>query len=332
MEKERLLAAIAAAFVICLMVGPFVIPMLRSLKFGQNIRNEGPKAHLKKAGTPTMGGMIFLAGIVGSTLLVVERPISLEAAMLLLFFVGFALVGFLDDFIKIVAKRSLGLRAYQKLLAQMILALVFAWFAVQYLGRGTDINIPFTLVSLDLGVWYYPFAVVVVLATTNAVNFTDGLDGLAAGCVLFTSLAYAAIGTLAVTQGFFSHDKDLTVFALAVAGGCLGFLRFNYHPARVFMGDTGSLALGGALASLTILTKTELLFIVIGGVYAVEMLSVVIQVISFQTTGKRVFRMSPLHHHFELLGWSEKKIVFTFWAACLILGGLGVLTYTSTLR
>jgi len=332
MEKERLLAAVAAAFIICLMVGPFVIPMLKSLKFGQNIRGDGPKAHLKKAGTPTMGGMIFLAGILGSSLIVLERPISLEAGMLVVFFVAFALIGFSDDFIKVVMKRSLGLRAYQKLLAQSLLALAFTWVAIQYLGRGTEINIPFTSLSVDLGGWYYLFGVIVVLATTNAVNFTDGLDGLAAGCVFFSSLAYAAIGTLAVTQGVFSHDKDLTIFALALAGGCLGFLRFNYHPARVFMGDTGSLALGGALASLVILTKTELLFILIGGVYVAEMLSVVIQVISFQTTGKRVFRMSPLHHHFELLGWSENKVVFTFWAVSLLLGGLGVLIYTSTLR
>ncbi len=332
MDKERLLAALAVAFIICLMVGPVIIPMLRVLKFGQSIRGEGPRSHQKKAGTPTMGGMIFLAGIVVSTLLVVERPISLEAAMLVIFMVGFALIGFLDDFIKVIKRRNLGLRAYQKLLAQMALALVFAWVAVRFLGRGTDIYLPFTSAGIDLGGLYYPFAVIVVLATVNAVNFTDGLDGLASGSVFFSSVAYAAIGGLAVTQGQFFHDQDLSVFALAVAGGCLGFLRFNYHPARVFMGDTGSLALGGALASLVILTKTELLWVFIGGVYVAEMLSVVIQVISFQTTGKRVFKMSPLHHHFELSGWSERKVVFSFWLASLLLGVLGVFSYISTLR
>ncbi|HWJ03412.1 MAG TPA: phospho-N-acetylmuramoyl-pentapeptide-transferase [Verrucomicrobiae bacterium] len=330
---ERLLTALAAAFIICLMVGPFVIPLLRALKFGQNIRNDGPQAHLKKAGTPTMGGIIFLIGISGATLLTVERPISLEAAMLVLFMVGCSLIGFLDDFIKVVRKRSLGLRAYQKLLGQIFLAVSFAWVAVHFLKRGTDVQIPFTTLYFDLGWWYYPFAVVVVLAATNAVNFTDGLDGLASGCMFMSSLAYTAIAMLAVTQGLgvYTHDFDLGVFAMAVAGGCLGFLRYNHHPAKVFMGDTGSIALGGALASLAILTRTELLLILLGGLYAVEVLSVVIQVISFQTTGKRVFKMAPIHHHFELIGWSEKRVVYTFWAISLALGALSVFAYASTL-
>lgn len=331
---ERLLSAFAAAVIICLMVGPFVIPALRVLKFGQNVREDGPQTHLKKAGTPTMGGLIFLAGIVGATLLTAEHPISLQVSVLCLFLVAFALIGFLDDFIKIVRKRSLGLRAYQKFLAQVVLSVLFAWVAVHFLGRGTNLYIPFTYLHFDLGRWYYVLAVVVVLSATNAVNFTDGLDGLAAGCVFTSSIAYTAIAMLSITQGAaaLTHDYDLGVFAMAVAGGCLGFLRFNHYPARVFMGDTGSIALGGALAALAILTRTELLLILMGGVYVLEVLSVIIQVVSFKTTGKRVFRMAPLHHHFELLGWSENRVVFTFWTVCAILGVLGVFSYTATLR
>ncbi len=331
---ERLLTALVAAFLICLMIGPFVIPLLRAFKFGQNIRDDGPQSHLKKAGTPTMGGLIMLSGIIGGTLLAAERPISPEIALLLLFLVGFALIGFLDDFIKIVKKRSLGLRAYQKFLAQVMLSIVFAWVAVNYLGRGTDIAIPFTYLRIDLGHWYYLFAIVVVLATTNAVNFTDGLDGLASGCVFTTSIAYSVIALMAITQGvgILTHDFDLGVYAVALAGACLGFLRFNHHPAQVFMGDTGSLALGGALASLAILTKTELLLVLMGGIYVLEVLSVIIQVASFKIRGKRVFKMATLHHHFELVGWSETRVVYTFWTVCAALGAIGVISYTAMLR
>ncbi|HEX3015485.1 MAG TPA: phospho-N-acetylmuramoyl-pentapeptide-transferase [Desulfobacteria bacterium] len=331
---ERLLTTFGLAFIICLMIGPVIIPLLKVLKFGQNVRDDGPKQHLKKAGTPTMGGIIFLAAIVVATLLMAERPLSLEVGAVLVFFVGCALVGFLDDYIKIVKKRSLGLRAYQKLLGQVLMAVFLAWVAVHYLGRGTAVNFPFINKSFTLGLWYYPFAVVVVLAATNAVNLTDGLDGLASGSVFFSSIAYAVIAKLAVTQnavGIWAHDNDLLIFALAVAGGCLGFLWFNRHPAKVFMGDSGSLALGSALAALAILTRTELLLILIGGLYVVEALSVIIQVISFQTTGKRVFKMSPLHHHFELSGWREQKVVVVFWLISLALGALGVLGYVTTL-
>lgn len=226
------------------------------------------------------------------------------------------------------------MRAYQKILGQIVLSLLLAWVAVEYLGRGTSLNIPSTDYSLDLGFWFYPFVVIVVLAATNAVNLTDGLDGLASGSMFFTSIAYTIIALLSVTQdvALLSHDYDLGVFAMAVAGGCLGFLRYNRHPARVFMGDTGSLALGGALAALAIFTKTEILLILIGGLYAVEALSVIIQVVSFKTTGKRVFKMAPLHHHFELAGWSETRVVYTFWTVSLLLGALGVFIYSGGLR
>ena len=331
---ERLLLAAGAALIITLVLGPFLIPVLRILKFGQYIRQEGPQGHWKKAGTPTMGGIIFLVGIVAGTLLLAERPASLELVTLLAGMLGYGLIGFIDDFIKIVLRRSLGLRAYQKLIGQFGLAFLLTYVAVHVLGRGTDVAIPFTAVHLALGWLYYPIAAVIIVFMTNAVNLTDGLDGLAAGSTLAAALGLLLIALLAASQGglgVLAHESDLAVFAAALAGGCLGFLRFNAHPARVFMGDTGSLALGGALCTLAVLTKSEAVLLVVGGVYVVEALSVMIQVVSFQTTGRRVFRMSPLHHHFELGGWREWKVVLVFWAAAVVCALLGVAAYLPAL-
>jgi len=320
------------ALLISLIVGPFLIPVLRALKFGQSIRDEGPKRHLAKAGTPTIGGLIFLSGIVPAVLIMAERPYSPGLLILLGITLGFGLVGFLDDFLKVVRKHNLGLRAKQKLAAQFLLALVLAWASAVFLGRGTSIGIPFSSLTLDLGILYYPLVALVVVGTTNAVNLKDGLDGLAAGCTAWAALGYVLITLLAgragILEGMAVNSGDLAVFAAALAGGCLGFLRFNIYPARVFMGDCGSLALGGALAALAILTKSELTLIILGGVYVLEALSVIIQVISFQTRGKRIFRMSPLHHHFELGGWSESKVVTVFWTAAAIFAVLGVWSYS----
>ena len=328
---ERLLMAAGLSFLICLVIGPFIIPMLRVLKFGQNIREDGPQRHLQKAGTPTMGGIIFLVGIIASAFLAAEQPTSLEMIILVSTTLGFALIGFADDFIKVVMHRSLGLRAYQKLLGQFGLALVLAFVAVQVLGRGTDVTIPFTNIHWEIGWLYYPLAAFIIVGINNAVNLTDGLDGLAAGTTLFSGLSYVIIALLASAQGggvaVLAHETDMATFAAALVGGCLGFLRFNAYPARVFMGDTGSLALGGALVGLAVLTKSELVLLLVGGVYVLEALSVIIQVISFQTTGKRVFRMSPLHHHFELGGWSEWKVVLAFWLAAFAFGVLGIMAY-----
>lgn len=332
---ERLLMAGGLALIISLILGPFLIPLLHTLKFGQNIREDGPKRHLKKAGTPTMGGIIFLAGIVAAALLSAEQPTSLEMVTVVGSMLGFGLIGFIDDFIKVVMHRSLGLRAYQKLIGQIALAFALTWSAVQLLGRGTDLIIPFTAIHLELGWFYYPFVAFIIVGITNAVNLTDGLDGLASGTTLISALCYMLIALLGVTQGggvaVLAHESDLAVFAVAVAGGCLGFLRFNKYPARVFMGDTGSLALGGALVGLAVLTKTELILLLLGGVYVIEAFSVIIQVISFKTTGKRVFKMSPIHHHFELSGWNEWRVVLTFWAASLVLGLLGIMAYLPSL-
>jgi len=331
--SERLVLAAGLALIITLALSPFLIPVLRVLKFGQNVRNDGPKRHLKKAGTPTMGGIIFLVGIIVSSLVMAEQPTSLEMVTLVGITLGYGLIGFVDDFIKVVMHRSLGLRAYQKLIGQFSLAFILMWVSVHWLGRGTDVAIPFTSIHLELGWFYYVFVSLVIVLMTNAVNLTDGLDGLAAGSTMFAGIAYILIALLAAIHGVavLAHETDMAVFAAALVGGTLGFLRFNTYPARIFMGDTGSLALGGALASLAVLTKSELVFIVIGGLFAAEALSVIIQVISFQTTGKRVFRMSPLHHHFELGGWSEWRVVIVFWFVALICAVMGIIGYMPTL-
>lgn len=332
---ERLAMAAGLTLIMTLVLGPFLIPVLRILKFGQQIREEGPRGHFKKAGTPTMGGIIFLTTIVVGALVAAEKPTSLEMLTVVGIMLGFGLLGFMDDFVKVVMRRSLGLRAYQKLIGQFVLALILSLIAVKALGRGTDVTIPFTAIHWELGLFYYPVAAFIIIWITNAVNLTDGLDGLAAGTTMISALAYIVIALLAAFQGtgvpILAHDSDLAVFAAAVAGGTLGFLRFNVHPARVFMGDTGSLALGGALAGLAVLTKSELTLIVLGGIFVLEALSVILQVISFQTTGRRIFRMSPLHHHFELGGWSEWKVVLVFWTVSMLCGVLGIMAYLPTL-
>jgi len=314
---NRNLLIVLVAAVICAISGPLLIPLLRVLKFGQTVRSEGPKRHLKKSGTPTMGGIMFIVATVITTLIFAEH--TAQVLLVLFVFLGFGLLGFLDDFLKVVLHRSMGLRAREKLAGQIVLGLTLGFLCIWLLRRGTVVAIP-NIVSFDLGLFFPLFTILVLVASTNAVNLTDGLDGLAAGLMVFSSLAYALI---AYSQG----QNDLMVFALAVTGGCLGFLIFNKYPAKVFMGDTGSLALGAALGVLAVLTKTELLLPVLGGVYVIETLSVIIQVIAFKTTGKRVFRMSPIHHHFELCGWKETKVVGVFWLMGLLFAILSVLVW-----
>lgn len=314
-SNSCLLAGLVAAAVV-LITGHFAIPALHRLKFGQSIRDEGPKSHRAKSGTPTMGGLMIAAGITVGTLVATGR----EPAVLLALFVtlGHLVIGFVDDYIKVVKKRNLGLKARQKLAGQIFMAVLVTFIGTRWLGITTDLWIPFVARTVDLGLAYYILVFFVLVGTTNAVNLTDGLDGLAAGTVAVAAVAYALV---CVHFG----KAALAAFCVAVAAACLAFLRFNAHPARVFMGDTGSLALGGALAAAAILTKTELLLIVIGGVFVVEALSVIIQVISFQTTGRRVFLMSPIHHHFELKGWPETKVVHRFWLAGVLLSILALI-------
>lgn len=320
---QELFFAGGMAFVIALIVGPLVIPVLRRMKVGQSIREEGPQRHYAKAGTPTMGGVIIIAALTVPALVYGGR--SSEVWLALFVTVGHGIIGFIDDFIKVVLKRSLGLKARQKLFGQIIMAIALAYIATTYFGRGTDLWVPILGINLDFGPLYYILIFLVLVGTTNAVNLTDGLDGLAAGTTTVAAMAYTVIAMSFDSPG-------LAIFSVSLAGATLGFLRYNIHPAKVFMGDTGSLALGGALASVAVMTKTELLLILVGGIFVIEALSVIIQVISFKSTGKRVFKMSPIHHHFELSGWSETKVVTVFWliGTLFAIGALVVLTISRT--
>ncbi len=314
---QELLKTTFQAMVICLISGSILIPLLRKLRFGQNVRDEGPKAHLRKSGTPTMGGLMFFPSLVLGVYF--SAGINKETVLFLLVTLAFGCIGFLDDFIKVVRHRSMGLRAIEKLLAQILVSAIFVYAAVKLGDRGTDLPIPGTSWVLPLGVLYYPFAVFMLVGFNNAVNLTDGLDGLASGVTMFAALAYVLITNV---WGL----KSLSLAAATLAGTCLGFLFFNINPARVFMGDTGSLLLGGSIFSLAILTKTELLFVIIGGVFVLETLSVILQVVYFRLTGgKRLFKMSPLHHHFELSGWSEQRVVITFWGLAAVCACLGIM-------
>lgn len=303
MEINVLIAAVVAAGFV-LLTGPFFIPVLHRLKFGQSIREEGPKSHQAKSGTPTMGGIMIILGITLGT--VAAAPLSTEILLALFIMLGHFVLGFLDDYIKVVKKRNLGLKARQKLLGQIFIAVVTMVIGTRMLGIDTSIWIPVADISINIGAGYYLLLLFVLVGTSNAVNLTDGLDGLASGTVAIAASSYAVVCIL-------MGHLDLAIFCAAIVAACVAFLRFNAHPAKVFMGDTGSLALGGALAAVGILTHTEILLAVIGFVFVCEALSVIIQVVSFQTTGKRVFRMSPIHHHFELGGWSEWKVVVVFW-------------------
>lgn len=313
------LLIVTIGFVLTVIFTPLFIPALKKMKFGQSIREEGPQSHMKKAGTPTMGGLVFLLSIVLTTIGVslYLDVLTTQTIVLILVLVGFGLIGFLDDFIKVVLKRNLGLTSLQKLVGQIILA-VASFFLLKQGPFDTTLSIPFTDWSIELGFIYIAFLIFWLVGFSNAVNLTDGLDGLVSGTA---SIAFTAFGVLALVY----HQQDLAIFAFAVTGALLGFLIFNANPAKVFMGDTGSLALGGALAMLSILVKQELLLLLVGIIFVVETLSVILQVISFKATGKRIFKMSPLHHHFELSGWSEWKIVVVFSATAFLAAFVAVL-------
>lgn len=300
----RTLFALVLGFALASLIAPVILPMLHKLKFGQYIREDGPRTHLKKAGTPTMGGVIFIFSTIIATF-ILTRSLSDEAVIALYSFVGFGFVGFLDDLLKIIHKNNLGLRAWQKMILLLIISVLLAYYGYANNNIGTKILIPFTKSYLDLGILYIPFMIFYFSGVTNAVNLTDGLDGLA------TSVTILVITFFALVSFGMGH-YTLALFCLTLAGALLGFLRYNAFPARVFMGDTGSLALGGAVAAVAMMLKLELLLVIIGGIYVIETLSVIIQVGSFKLTGKRVFKMAPIHHHFEQLGWTETKIVSVF--------------------
>ena len=320
----RVLIAGTASLLMCLFLSPKFIEFLRRREFGQNIREEGPQGHQTKAGTPTMGGIIIFAAIAVPFLCLSHRDwgsIGVFATA-----VACALLGFADDYTKIVKRRSLGLRARTKLAVTIAISLGLWWVATQKAGIATSVNLRFLPdVNIDLGPLYPVFVYLVVAGTTTAVNFTDGLDGLAAGCAAIVLLSYLGIT-------FISGDYDLTFVASCLVGACIGFLWFNSFPASIFMGDTGSLGLGGAIAGLAIMTNTAVLLILLGGIFVIEVLSVVIQVISFQAFRKRVFLMAPIHHHFELQAWSETKIILRFWIVAAACGAIGFVVYQLSIR
>lgn len=301
-------------FLMVLILGPVTIPLLTRFKFGQTVRDDGPASHLKKTGTPTMGGIIFIVPLMLVCLFFYNKyP---QILPILLVTIGFGAVGFIDDFIKVWRKSKDGLYAKQKMFGLLLIATVFTVYIANETTVGTEIIIPFGGIDavFSLPAWFFiPFTVFVLVATTNAVNITDGLDGLAVGVTLVVMVFFTIV---AMTRGEWDYIK---IFSSAVAGGCLGFLAFNTYPAKVFMGDTGSLALGGAVAATAIVMKMSWMLLIVGGIYVVETLSVIIQVVSFKLRGKRIFKMAPLHHHFELLGWKETKVVYMFYIITIIL-------------
>ncbi len=290
------------AFIFALVLGMVLIPVLRRLKIGQNIRTVGPKRHLSKAGTPTMGGVIFLVSALVVTAVFMPRD---PLGYLVLFMaVAFGSIGFADDYLKVVRKQPLGLKARYKLAGQIVFSIVF-YLILKALNFDEVLVLPW-LGAIDLG-WAYPiFVLLVMVGTVNAVNLSDGLDGLAGGLGVITLLGFAVIGWLGNIEG-------LIYISVALAGGIMGFLVFNLYPAKVFMGDTGSLAIGGAIAAMAVLTHTEILLLMLGIVFVLETISVIIQVLYFKMTRRRVFLMAPIHHHFELKGWSEWKVCLAFW-------------------
>lgn len=311
----KLILATVLSFGIAVVIAPMLIPVLHKLKFGQEIREIGPKWHQKKSGTPTMGGIIFIIPVLVCSLLFVRNMTGL---CMVLFGTAFGIVGFVDDYIKVVKKRNLGLTEKQKFLLQIAASIIFLYVGMHYGIITTEVFIPFAKISVDFGYLYIPFALVVLLGTTNAVNLTDGIDGLASSVTVVVALVFALLAYL-------MGNIAAVEFALILLGGCIGFYLFNRHPAKVFMGDTGSLFLGGSVCALALVLGQPLLLVIIGGVYVIETASVIIQVASFKLTGKRVFRMSPIHHHFEMGGWSEKKIVFVAVSLSVVLGIIAVL-------
>ena len=304
------------AFAISVVLSPILIPFLKKLKFGQFVRDDGPESHLKKSGTPTMGGLIILCSIVVTSLIYVRQyPKILPILFVTL---AFGLIGFLDDYIKVVMKRSLGLRAWQKLALQFAVAGVFCYYIMTQTDLGTKMLIPFWSGHyLEVGFWYAPILIFIVLGTVNGANFTDGLDGLASSVTVLiaTFFTVVAVGTKA----------GIEPITCAAVGALLGFLVFNVYPAKVFMGDTGSLALGGFVVATAYIMEMPLFIPIVALVYLVEVLSVIIQVVSFKTTGKRPFKMAPIHHHFELSGWPETKVVAIFGIVTTILCLVGFL-------
>ena len=303
------------SFLCSILIGKIFINWISHKQFGQNVREEGPNNHKKKQGTPIFGGVIFLVPVIFLSFFFNEH--TTDFWFLLTLLVGYALIGFADDFIKVFMKRNLGLTAKQKLLFQIVLAAIsYALLAVGH--HDTTLFIPFVNKTIDLSYGYFFFFLFMTVGTTNATNLTDGLDGLLSGLMVIALLIYSSIS-------FYHGETESLIFASLMIGSLLGFLVFNKKPARIFMGDTGSLSLGGLLAGIAILTKTEFLLVIIGGVFVIEAISVIVQVLVYKKTQKRVFKMAPLHHHYELKGWSEQKVVSTFYVFGMCFGVLALM-------
>lgn len=315
MDYLQIVIPAVIAFLITVVGTPLLIPVLKKIKAGQSIREDGPRSHMVKSGTPTMGGIAIIGAVLITCLTSGET--TRDMLVILAAFVAFGILGFLDDFVKVTLKRNLGLTAKQKLLLQILIAVALAWYQSHHSVYKTYITIPFINENVDFGIWYIPFIAFVVVAMVNAVNLTDGLDGLASGVTMIVAFFFGIVGSL-------YGSPTTALFCSAVAGACFGFLMFNKHPAKVFMGDTGSLALGGGIAAAAIMMNSVLILPFVGGVYVAEALSVILQVVSFQTRGKRIFKMAPLHHHFELSGWKETKVVAVFWFVTFVLCGISL--------
>jgi phospho-N-acetylmuramoyl-pentapeptide-transferase len=327
----RAMGASVVAMVLMLVIGPTFIRWLRLNEFGQNIREDGPANHKTKEGTPTMGGVLIWFAVLVPY--VIFSRFSVASMTVVLAALGNALIGFVDDWTKIVRKRSLGLAARYKLLLQLGLSLFIGFIALHYVGLDTRVDLPFTSLKLDLGGFgFYALIFLVLAGFSNAVNLTDGLDGLAAGASAIVLVALAGIAFLIGRNTNDPGISDLMVVAGCVGGACLGFLWYNTFPADVFMGDTGSLGLGGAIAGMAVLTRTELTLVIVGGLFVIEALSVMAQVVSFKLFGRRVLLMAPLHHHFELKAWSEAKIIVRFWIVAALFAGAGFAVYYATFR
>lgn len=313
MDYVQIGMIIAMGFLASALFTGIAIPILQRKRAGQNIREDGPQSHMTKAGTPSMGGIaiIFATLFIFLFTTIMHKGFGESFAIIVIGFLLFGAIGFIDDFEKIAHKQNLGLRAWQKLVLQIAISIGIAWYMAKFSITGTVVYIPFVGEYIDFGFWYIPFIAFVIVAMSNSVNLTDGLDGLAAGVTAIVALFFA----VAASSFMFAIPME---FCAALSGACLGFLVYNKNPAKIFMGDTGSMALGGGLAVAAIVMNMTLLLPIAGLVYVLEALSVILQVASFKLTGKRIFKMAPLHHHFELCGLKEKYVVVLFWIAALV--------------
>ena len=318
-EFTGLLAAFIIGILVVIVLMPMFIPFLHKMKYGQVQRVEGPQSHMAKSGTPTMGGIVFILATVISVLIVNYKQLTDSKLLILIFVIlAYGAIGLLDDALIIIKKSNEGLKAIYKYALQSIVAIIFYLLAQAFIpGFTTEITIPLIDQSFDIGFVYPVLIYFMFTATSNGVNLSDGLDGLATGLCMMAIAPFVIFSII-------TKDIVIASFAMALIGSLLGFMIFNYNPAKIFMGDVGSLALGGVLAALAILTHQEILLVLIGGVFVMETLSVIIQVISFKTRGKRVFKMAPIHHHFEMLGWNEPQVVLSFWFMGFICALVGI--------